>query len=155
MAVFVVIFVGWLCGLRLCAVVSGSMEPNLPTWSLCLINTKTAYEDIEVGDIVVYYRRSDNLRIIHRVVAIYPEGLETKGDANSVSDGVSIGADEGNLCGKMLGFVPYLGYLTRVTGTLPGKAVIVIAIVALLTSDMWDTRKKRDDGEPEKSDKKE
>lgn len=151
--VLALLLFGWISGLRLCAVVSGSMEPNLPTWSLCLVNSKTAYEDVEVGDIVVYYRRSDNLRIIHRVIAVYPEGMETKGDANAISDGVSV--DENNLYGKMLGFVPYLGYLTRLTATLPGKAVIVIAIAALIVSDVRDTKKKHDDSEPEESDKTE
>ena len=150
-ALLAIILFGWISGLRLCAVVSGSMEPNLPTWSLCVVSTKTAYDDIATGDIVVYNRHSDGLRIIHRVIAVYPEGLETKGDANSISDGVSVGKD--NLYGKMILFVPYLGRLTQLTASLPGKAVIVIAIAALVFSDLHDT-KKRGEEEDGGSDKK-
>lgn len=149
-ALAAVILFGWISGFRLCAVVSGSMEPNLPTWSLCIVNTKTDYSDIELGDIVVYYRRSDNLRIIHRVIAIYPEGMETKGDANSVSDGVSVNED--NLYGKMLVFVPYLGYLTRLTESTAGKMVILIAIAALLVSDIRDTKKEREEEKTDETD---
>lgn len=40
---------------------------------------------------MVYYRRSDHTRIIHRVTEIKPNGMVTKGDANSVTDGLSDG----------------------------------------------------------------
>ena len=85
------LFLGQISGIRLCAVVSGSMEPNLPTWSLSIVNTKASYDSIQTGDIVVYYRRSDHTRIIHRVTEIKPNGMVTKGDANSVTDGLSVG----------------------------------------------------------------
>lgn len=68
-----IILFGLISGIRLCAVVSGSMEPNLPTWSLCVISTRTPYDKIQTGDIVVYNRRSDDTRIIHRVTKITPE----------------------------------------------------------------------------------
>lgn len=38
------LFLGQISGIRLCAVVSGSMEPNLPTWSLSIVNTKNGYQ---------------------------------------------------------------------------------------------------------------
>ena len=48
-----------LSGLRLCAVQTGSMEPTIPTYSLCLVTTRVDYDDLAVGDIVVYTRSSD------------------------------------------------------------------------------------------------
>ena len=65
-----IILLTFISGIRMCAVVSGSMEPNIPTWSLCFVNTRISYDDIQVGDVVVYKRRSDGLRIIHRVIEI-------------------------------------------------------------------------------------
>ena len=66
-------------GLRLCAVVSGSMEPNLPVWSLCVVSTRTDFDDLDVGDIIVYIRDSDGKRIIHRVIDFEDGELIMKG----------------------------------------------------------------------------
>ena len=57
-------------GLRLCTVQSGSMEPTIPTYSVCLVTTRVSYDDLSVGDIVVYTRASDGEQIVHRVVDI-------------------------------------------------------------------------------------
>ena len=117
---------------RLCSVVSGSMEPNLPTWSLCVINVKVPYEEIEVGDIVVYNRMSDGKRIIHRVKEITDEGMITKGDANKTDDGVSVTKTAENLFGKYLFHVPKLGKLSKILRSPAGIAVVCVLIVVLL-----------------------
>ena len=72
------LFLGQISGIRLCAVVSGSMEPNLPTWSLSIVNTKASYDSIQTGDIVVYYRRSDHTHIIHRMTEIKPNRINLR-----------------------------------------------------------------------------
>ena len=131
---------------RLCSVVSGSMEPNLPTWSLCVINVKTPYADIKTGDIVVYNRKSDATRIIHRVIEITDSGMITKGDANSVSDGLSVTPE--NLYGKYLFHVPKLGKLPTLIRTPVGIAVTGVVAAALIISmtagDMRALRKKKE-----------
>ena len=43
-------------GLRLCPIQSGSMEPEIPTYSYCLISTRYDYDSLQVGDIIVYDR---------------------------------------------------------------------------------------------------
>ncbi len=137
--VFAIMLLGIISGIRPCSVISGSMEPNLPTWSLCFIDTRISYDEIQTGDIVVYNRRSDDVRIIHRVIEIEPEGMITKGDANSVSDGLSVGRD--NLYGKSLFYIPYLGYLGRFAQKPIVKISIIICSLVLLTTDIVTSRK--------------
>ena len=137
--VFVIMLLGIISGIRPCSVISGSMEPNLPTWSLCFIDTRISYDEIQTGDIVVYNRRSDDVSIIHRVIEISPEGMITKGDANSVSDGLSVGRD--NLYGKSLFHIPYLGYLGRFAQKRIVKISIIICLLVLLITDIVTSRK--------------
>ena len=125
---------------RLCAVPTGSMEPNIPTWSLCIVNVKTPYEDIEKGDVVVYERRGDGLRIIHRVIAITDEGMVTKGDANSIDDGLSVTPE--NLYGKYLWHIPQLGRLPMLIRTPAGIAVVAALAIGLLIWSMSDDVRK-------------
>jgi len=124
---------------RMCAVPTGSMEPNIPTWSLCLINVKTPYEALQLGDIVVYERQSDGLRIIHRVVQITDAGIVTKGDANSIDDGLSVTAE--NYYGKYLFHVPQLGRLPMLIRTPVGIAVVAVLVVGLFVWSMADDKR--------------
>lgn len=137
--VFMIILLGMISGIRPCSVISGSMEPNLPTWSLCFIDTRISYDEIQTGDIVVYNRRSDDVRIIHRVIEIEPEGMITKGDANSVSDGFSVGRD--NLYGKNLFHIPYLGYFACFTQKPIVKISVILCLLVLLITDIVTGRK--------------
>ena len=146
-AVAVIVALGYVSGIRLCSVLSGSMEPNLPTWSLCVVNTKVPYDDIQLGDIVIYNRVSDNLRIIHRVIEILPEGMVTKGDANPVSDGLSVTRD--NLYAKYLFHVPHVGYLAQLV-TYPLARLAIFACLALLViSDIRDVIRSKNEQEGE------
>ncbi len=148
LATLAVVLLVYLIGpIRLCFVPSGSMEPNIPTWSLCVINARTPYEAIEVGDVVVYNRRSDNLRIIHRVIEITDGAMVTKGDANQVSDGPSVTPD--NLYGKYLFHIPGVGRVLYLAKTPVGIAVTAVVIVALLLWLAADDRRERKRGRQE------
>ena len=137
--VLVLLGVNFLGPYRMCAVPTGSMEPTIPTWSLCLVNVKTPYEELETGDIVVYVRQSDGLRIIHRVIAVTDEGIVTKGDANAIDDGVSVTPD--NLFGKYLFHIPWLGRLPVLIRTPAGITVVAVLAVGLLIWSLADDAK--------------
>lgn len=119
-------------GLGLCAVQSGSMEPAIPTYSLCLVTRRVDFSDLEIGDVVVYTRAADGLRIVHRVVAFADGGAVTKGDANQVDDGVSVTAD--NLYAKYIAHIPYLGRIF----TPRGKLILGALAVVILIFAVWD-----------------
>ena len=92
-------------------VVSGSMEPNIPTGSFAVVNRNADFDDVEIGDVIFF--KYDDMNIIHRVIEktkinnkMY---LKTKGDANRKDDGFIV--DEGNYCGTNVFNINQLGYL--------------------------------------------
>ncbi len=134
---------------RLVAVVSGSMEPTIPTGSLCLVNIRRPYEKIQEGDVIVYVRKSDGLRIIHRVVAVTDAGLVTQGDANRIDDGLSTTAE--NYYGTSLFHVPVLGKLAMKAKTPVGLAIIGAALIAVIVWPAEGKKKKpQEDQEAQK-----
>lgn len=93
-------------GYSLFRVITGSMEPTIPTGAI-LISRETPIESIELGDIVCYKARVNEIYgavITHRVVYVGRDDrgiyLETRGDANVVSDGSYI--REENLVGRVV-----------------------------------------------------
>lgn len=129
-------------GLRLCAVQSGSMEPEIPTYSYCLVNTHYDYDSLQVGDIIVYDRPYDHLQVVHRIVSILDEGIITQGDANPVDDGILL--TESDIVGVYLGHIPGVGRIVNIIRTPVGIAVILAAVALLLISDARSQKKKQD-----------
>ena len=127
--------------LRFCYVPSGSMEPNLPTWSFCVVNRWRPYETVAEGDIVVYLRMSDGMRIIHRVIAVTDEGLITKGDANRADDGVSV--HPANYVGTYLFHIPLLGKAVALAKTRVGRIVMAAVLLSVLLWMAADDRRER------------
>lgn len=96
-----------LGGFMMFRVVTGSMEPTIPTGAL-LIAKSVEIETIQMGDIVCFRTQLADIWgkiVTHRVVGIMenPLGsilLETKGDANLASDIFFV--DKGNFVGKVV-----------------------------------------------------
>lgn len=95
-------------GIRPMIVVSGSMEPNLPVGSLCLIDTR--YRDIRQGEIITFDFGKE--KITHRVIGVLQEGYVTRGDANGVQDFAPVRRHQ--VYGKLAGHIPYVGYVIAV-----------------------------------------
>ncbi len=138
--VLAICLLGGVFGWRLCAVQSGSMEPAIPTYSMCLVNTHVSYDDLQVGDVVVYWRESDNKRIVHRIIAIGENGAVTKGDANQHHDGISV--TESNLYAKYVGHVPYVAHLYNLIRSWYGICVVVGLAALLFTLETVDSRRR-------------
>lgn len=127
-ASFAIVGILFLCGNKPYIVLSGSMEPNIHTGSVCFINTKVPYEDIKVGDVIAF--EAGSTMVTHRVVNISEEGIETKGDANDVSDAIT--TTKGNYKGINWLSIPYLGYICQFMQTIKGKIIIVTGFVCLV-----------------------
>ena len=125
-------------GLRLCAVQSGSMEPEIPTYSYCLVNTHYDYDSLQVGDIIVYDRPYDHLQVV--------EGIITQGDANPVDDGILL--TESDIVGVYLGHIPGVGRIVNIIRTPVGIGFILAIVVLLLISDVRSQQKKSKDSNP-------
>lgn len=117
----------YVLGIKPYIVLSGSMEPAIKTGSLCFINNHAKYENIKEKDIIAF--KSGDVLVTHRVISITDEGMETKGDANSVADGLVI--TKSNYVGKNVFSIPFVGYIIKSFQTKKGKIIIGTVIVLL------------------------
>ncbi len=122
--VILVLFIQLFIGIRPYVVLSGSMEPGISTGSVCFVNTRSAYKDIKKRDVIAYEK--GGMLVIHRSVRVTKSGIETKGDANRISDGITTTA--ANYKGKMIYSIPFLGYVLHFFLSLVGKSIAVMCI---------------------------
>lgn len=130
-AAAVAVIAAFVYGIRPYIVMSGSMEPAIATGSVCFVDTKVPYEEICVGDTIVF--RQKNGMVTHRVVSITQEGMETKGDANDRSDGITTTPE--NYFGETIWSVPYAGYVLH---TLRTPQALWIAMILLGAMILWE-----------------
>ena len=117
----------YIRGITPTVVLTGSMSPSIPTGSVCFIDTKFPYNKLKVKDVIVYkFQRN---QVIHRIIKITDQGIETKGDANSFSDRIS--TTPKNYYGKYLFSIPGLGYFTVHMQSTTGKIGFVIVVVSI------------------------
>ena len=133
-------------GLRLCPNTTGSMAPTIPAYSLCLVDTHVDYDSLQVGDIIVYDRPYDHMQVVHRIIAIFDEGVLTKGDANPVDDGILL--TEADITGVYLCHIPGAGLAANLIRTPVGIGIILAAVVLLFISDARSQEKKAGNNTP-------
>ena len=108
LALFAIIISGFF-GIHRYLVVSGSMEPNLYAGDIVFVNSNVAFEDVQLGDVIIF--QYEDMNVIHRVVdEAMIDGerhLKTKGDANARDDGYL--TTESNYCGKALFHIDKIG----------------------------------------------
>ena len=105
LALFAIIISGFF-GIQRYLVVSGSMEPNLYAGDIVFVNTNIDFEDVEIGDVIIF--KYEDMNIIHRVIEADGQKLKTKGDANKDDDGFVVTAE--NFVGKALFHIDKIGY---------------------------------------------
>lgn len=114
---------------RAFVVQSGSMEPAIKTGSVVYTKSSDKYK---VDDVITFQGissetgKADSYYTTHRVVEIIKDGeqYKTKGDANTGDDSEVI--DKNYVIGKVMFFVPYLGYAMNYAWTKIGLIVLVI-----------------------------
>lgn len=110
-----------ILGYDVYAIVSGSMEPTIPTGSLAYAK-QTAPESVEAEDVIVFRGGADGASVItHRVVENQKEdrAFITKGDANEAEDIYPVPYEY--LLGRVALSVPALGYFLPAVTTTAGK----------------------------------
>ena len=115
-------------------VVTGSMEPTIPTGAI-LLNQETEIEEIEVNDIICFKSKVAEIRgsvITHRVTKVLTDQsgnlyLETRGDANVAADPYYV--DEANLIGRVCWQSRKENILTDMLSFLSGKFGFFACIV--------------------------
>jgi signal peptidase len=128
-------------------VASGSMIPALQVYDIIVIQGHEPFQEVQVGDIIVFDRPSDHNRVIvHRVESILSEDpltVRTQGDANpSFIRGTDYPITEEEYIGKVAYIIPQVGYITQILK--PPMNYIIIAIVIGIMIIKQFTGKKKD-----------
>jgi len=63
-----------------------SMEPTIESNSTIIFDQDYSYDDLNVGDIIVYRNIDENIYVIHRIISKTEYGFVTQGDNNSIPD---------------------------------------------------------------------
>ena len=121
-------------------VVTGSMEPTIPTGAL-LICRSMDVNDVAVGDIICFHSKDRYMKdsvITHRVYDIrydneYNANLITKGDANLTVDGYI--STENNFIGKVIWFTSensfFIGIVKLLSSPIGFMACIVFPVLSI------------------------
>lgn len=136
-----------LFGYNIYTVVSGSMEPAIPTGSLVYIH-EMAPEDVEVDDVIAFYGSADSASIItHRVVEnrVLMGEFVTKGDANETEDMNPV--PYSNFIGKVVRSFPEIGVFAQILTGQEGKfiaaGVILAAVILQGLGSLLDCRQEK------------
>jgi signal peptidase len=120
----------WIKGYRLYVVHTGSMTPTLRPGDLVVDGPAGA---VAPGEVITF-RHSDLTTdvVTHRVTAVTPAGITTKGDANRTPDAWTIRPDQ--VRGRVVGTLHGLGFLAVYLQQPSGIAsigTVALAIVLL------------------------
>ncbi len=127
---------------------SGSMYPELAMYDIIVISGHTLFEDVKIGDIIVFDRPKDHDRVIvHRVVAVVdddPKTLRTKGDNNQRS---MVGTDypitEEEYIGKVVHVIPQVGFITKILQPPINYIIIAVIIGVMVIRQIYKKDKKK------------
>ena len=115
---------------------SGSMYPELAMYDIIVISGHALFEDVKIGDIIVFDRPKDHDKVIvHRVVAVVvddPLTLRTKGDNNQNSIvGTDYPITEEEYKGTVIHVIPQVGYITKILQP-PINYIIIAVIIGIM-----------------------
>ena len=133
-------------GYSLFRVMTGSMEPSIPTDSLIVVKRVPA-SALEVGDVITFYSRDPSLLgepNTHRIIRFEEDGekrlIYTKGDANNIEDRYS--THEEDLIGKVVFSSLGLGKFVRIiSNPIVFIPLIIIPLILMLGRSLFDSVK--------------
>jgi len=126
---------------------SGSMYPELAMYDIIVISGHALFEDVKIGDIIVFDRPKDHDKVIvHRVVAVVvddPLTLRTKGDNNQNSIvGTDYPITEEEYIGTVVYVIPQVGYITKILQPPINYIIIVVIIGIMIIRQITKSKKK-------------
>jgi len=125
-------------GYQMRVVKSGSMEPEIKTGDIAIVNTNVPFDSVEVGDVVAF-RIATGEMVTHRVIEIAnvdgQKYFMTKGDNVEIADGYTTNIQ--NYYGKTIYSFPQLKfndqmYLSDVLNSTSGKIFVCAGGLALI-----------------------
>ena len=127
---------------------SGSMYPELAMYDIIVISGHTSFEDVRIGDIIVFDRPKDHDKVIvHRVVAVVdddPKTLRTKGDNNQNSIvGTDYPITEEEYKGTVVHVIPQVGFITKILQPPINYIIIAVIIGIMIIRQIYRKDKKK------------
>jgi signal peptidase I len=124
---------------KLYTVLSGSMEPAIKTGGIVVVKPEKEYKK---GD-VISFRDPMSLKttVTHRInkVSLQEGSYVTKGDANNSPDLSEV--KKGNILGKVLFSIPFVGYAVEFMKTTNGLIVIVAIAAIIIYNELTNVKK--------------
>jgi signal peptidase len=130
---------------------SGSMIPALQVYDVIVVEGNTPFEDVEKGDIIVFYspklyEQGKERVIVHRVSLLMgedPKIVRTRGDANPSSiPGTDYPITEKEYLGKVEYVVPQVGYITQILQP-PINYIIIAVIIGVMVVKHFTGKEKK------------
>lgn len=146
-------------GLQVYTVLSGSMEPNYHVGSIIYVK-ETAPEELKVGD-AISFMISENTVATHRIIEILPDEddpdvirFRTKGDNNDIADTNPVHCN--NVLGKVVGTIPYLGYVSDFVQNPPGTyitmaAALILVLIVFVPDIVGNAKALKDENTPQQT----
>ena len=125
-------------GYGMANVLSGSMEPTFSKGAVLIVKKSDA---IQKGDIVVY--QSESELIVHRVIAINGDQVQTQGDANNVADPEF---SKSQIKGVVIFWIPGFGNVVEMLRT-PTGIILILLLAFLLVEGSFRKQRNADDQE--------
>jgi signal peptidase I len=133
-----------LLGYSAFRVMTGSMEPTIPTNSLIVVE-QVEPSTLQEGDIISFYSRDPMLSgsvNTHRILSVEQDGEQytftTQGDANNVADLYT--TRESDIVGKVVFISHTLGVcISLLSNPLVFVPLVILPLIILLVSNLWRT----------------
>jgi signal peptidase len=127
---------------------SGSMYPELAMYDIIVISGHTLFEDVKIGDIIVFDRPKDHDKVIvHRVVAVVdddPKTLRTKGDNNQRSIvGTDYPITKEEYIGTVVHVIPQVGFITKMLQPPINYIIIAVIVGIMIIRQVYKKDKKK------------
>ncbi|MGI0037097.1 MAG: signal peptidase I, partial [Nitrososphaera sp.] len=127
---------------------SGSMEPVLKEYDILVVRDGQTFNELKVGEIIVFHRPEGGDRVIvHRIIEVL-EGrdgervIRTKGDANPSSiPGTDFPITKDDYIGKVVYVIPGVGFITQAIAPPVNYIIIAIILAILFFNRMGKKRK--------------
>ncbi len=119
-----------MIGFQPYVVTSGSMIPIYQVGSIIYVR-KVEPPEIKIGDAITFYMTEDRITATHQVYEIdwdkklfYTQGVNNlDGEGNIIHDSEPVPFDA--VIGKPMFSVPYLGYISQLCTSSPGRYIVV------------------------------
>lgn len=120
-------------------VVTGSMEPSIHVGDYIVVE-KTDADNLTEGDIISFYSEQSDIRgllVTHRIVGKADDGSYiTKGDANPVSDTVTVQKDK--IVGKYNGKARFLIWVSSFMNVK--KILLLLVVIPILIMSIYEAK---------------